>query len=127
VPQRMKTASMAQAVVITQRQAESAAELTERAAARLSDLDGKGQRIGFVLLACGQSGGGSAACARTRLADVALGHLSRARNARLVLTAARRADAELRHALVSLADRALSNMGGKGGTVSIWFGDDGRW
>lgn len=109
-------------VVVAQEPAESADELVERTAARLSELDGEGRGITFALLACGESANDSA---RAKLADVILWHL-RGASARLVLTAKRRACMQLRRDLVSLADRAITTMGARGGSVSIWFGDSGR-
>lgn len=124
LPSRTLDQSAPQRVFITQQAAESAGELVERTAARLSELDTTGRGIGFALLACGGSSDGSTASARAKLADVILAHLSRARRAHLVLTAGGRAGAHLRHDLVSLADRALTQMRARGGTVSIWFSDD---
>jgi hypothetical protein len=107
-----------QPLLIVQRPTESDADLVERTAARLSDLDERGDTIDFALLACSES----ESEARADLAEVLVEHLS-GRGARLVLTA-EHAGGHLRDELVALADHALTNLRANGGTVSLWF-DDG--
>jgi hypothetical protein len=109
-------------VVVAQEPTESTAELALRTEARLSELEDVGG-IDFALLGCGDSTDDASVFGRLKLADIMLGHLRGAPDARLVLTAHHRACALLRRELVSLADRAITTMGARDGTVSVWFDD----
>jgi hypothetical protein len=114
--------------VVTQDEGETPAAFSERVAASLEQLFGRGVKLSNVALACNERADDAAQGARRQLATRALGLIAAtgAGDGSLHLTAPERSSGRARHALSALAQDLSDEWRSAGLAVSVDFGERER-